>query len=166
MKRALFAARGALATAVEVTSAAVPPDAFGGLLASLIALAWVVEARDPYTGGHLWRVSSYARLLAEAAELPSSDDGIPLRSCPTCGPTLVIRREDAAGDSVVCPNCASVFDLVQDDAEFSTRFTGRHGSALDLAPVPDELLIGRLVTSAVRALPESAMERLWRWGPS
>jgi len=34
------------------------------LLDSLLALAWVVEARDPYTGGHLWRVSRYASLLA------------------------------------------------------------------------------------------------------
>ena len=37
------------------------------LLASLVTMAWFVEARDPYTGGHLWRVSRYATLLAEAA---------------------------------------------------------------------------------------------------
>lgn len=37
------------------------------LLASLLVMAWFVEARDPYTGGHLWRVSRYAQLLAEAA---------------------------------------------------------------------------------------------------
>ena len=37
------------------------------LLASLLAMAWVVEARDPYTGGHLWRVSRYAALLCERA---------------------------------------------------------------------------------------------------
>ena len=55
--RHLVATRGARATTVEVTSSSGPPDAFGGLLVSLIALAWVVEARDPYTGGHLWRVS-------------------------------------------------------------------------------------------------------------
>lgn len=35
------------------------------LLASLMVMAWAVEARDPYTGGHLWRVSRYARLLAD-----------------------------------------------------------------------------------------------------
>lgn len=38
-------------------------------LTSLLGLAWVVEARDPYTGGHLWRVSRYARLLAGMAGL-------------------------------------------------------------------------------------------------
>lgn len=42
------------------------------LLKSLYVLASVVEARDPYTGGHLWRVSQYSRLLAEADGLPDS----------------------------------------------------------------------------------------------
>lgn len=35
------------------------------LLSSLLTLAWVVEARDPYTGGQLWRVAQYCALLAE-----------------------------------------------------------------------------------------------------
>jgi hypothetical protein len=39
------------------------------LLASLLVMAWMVEARDPYTGGHLWRVSRYAELLAEKSGL-------------------------------------------------------------------------------------------------
>jgi len=39
------------------------------MLISLLSLAWVVEARDPYTGGHLWRVSQYANLLASRAGL-------------------------------------------------------------------------------------------------
>lgn len=45
------------------------PPAAGArdLLASLLVMAWFVEARDPYTGGHLWRVSRFSRLLAEAA---------------------------------------------------------------------------------------------------
>ncbi|MEN9659536.1 MAG: hypothetical protein RL571_3001 [Pseudomonadota bacterium] len=37
-----------------------------GLLASLLASAWVVEARDPYTGGHLWRVAAMSAQLALA----------------------------------------------------------------------------------------------------
>jgi response regulator RpfG family c-di-GMP phosphodiesterase len=32
---------------------------------NLYRMAWIVEARDPYTGGHLWRVSQYARMLPE-----------------------------------------------------------------------------------------------------
>lgn len=43
------------------------------LLASLLTMAWFVEARDPYTGGHLWRVSRYARLLAERAGFSDAD---------------------------------------------------------------------------------------------
>jgi hypothetical protein len=35
------------------------------LLQSLLSLAWVVEARDPYTGGHLWRVAQFSMLLAK-----------------------------------------------------------------------------------------------------
>ncbi len=35
------------------------------LLGSLLVMGSVVEARDAYTGGHLWRVSRFARLLAE-----------------------------------------------------------------------------------------------------
>src|SRR5271169_1048426 len=40
------------------------------LLNSLFIMASMVEARDPYTGGHLWRVSQYSRVLAERGELP------------------------------------------------------------------------------------------------
>lgn len=43
------------------------------LLASLMVMAWFVEAKDPYTGGHLWRVSRYANLLAQAGGLPEVD---------------------------------------------------------------------------------------------
>lgn len=43
------------------------------MLASLLVMAWVVEARDPYTGGHLWRVSRYAELLARAAGLSAAE---------------------------------------------------------------------------------------------
>ncbi|NDP38500.1 MAG: HD-GYP domain-containing protein [Rhodoferax sp.] len=43
------------------------------LLASLLIMAWFVEARDPYTGGHLWRVSRYSRLLAEHAKLGNAE---------------------------------------------------------------------------------------------
>lgn len=39
------------------------------LLASLLTLSSVVELRDPYTGGHLWRVGSLSRLVAEAIGL-------------------------------------------------------------------------------------------------
>lgn len=43
------------------------------LLKSLFAMASMVEARDPYTGGHLWRVSQYSRLLAEVGGLAPNE---------------------------------------------------------------------------------------------
>jgi hypothetical protein len=43
------------------------------LLRSLYLMASMVEARDPYTGGHLWRVSQFSRLLAEDLGLPQAD---------------------------------------------------------------------------------------------
>ncbi|MDA8382529.1 MAG: HD domain-containing protein [Betaproteobacteria bacterium] len=43
------------------------------LLRSLYVLASLVEARDPYTGGHLWRVAQFSRLLAAKHGLPDTD---------------------------------------------------------------------------------------------
>src|SRR6476620_1091189 len=43
------------------------------ILPSLLVMAWMVESRDPYTGGHLWRVSRLARLLAMCAHLPEPE---------------------------------------------------------------------------------------------
>lgn len=45
-------------------------NALEHLLNSLFILASMVEARDPYTGGHLWRVSQFCRVLAERGGLP------------------------------------------------------------------------------------------------
>lgn len=42
-------------------------------LLSSLALAWVIEARDPYTGGHLWRVSRFATLPGQQAGLSESE---------------------------------------------------------------------------------------------
>ncbi|OIQ98141.1 cyclic di-GMP phosphodiesterase response regulator RpfG [mine drainage metagenome] len=43
------------------------------LLNTLLGLSMIVEARDPYTGGHLWRVSQFSRLIAEEAGLSRRD---------------------------------------------------------------------------------------------
>lgn len=43
------------------------------LLKSLYVMASLVEARDPYTGGHLWRVSQYSKILAAESGLPEKD---------------------------------------------------------------------------------------------
>ncbi|GGJ33012.1 HD domain-containing phosphohydrolase [Deinococcus roseus] len=39
------------------------------LLKSVLTLATLIEARDPYTGGHTWRVSQYSVKLAQSMNL-------------------------------------------------------------------------------------------------
>lgn len=43
------------------------------LIKSLLVLADIVEARDPYTGGHIWRVSQFSKLLAIKIGLPEKE---------------------------------------------------------------------------------------------
>lgn len=43
------------------------------LLESVMILGSVVEARDPYTGGHLWRVAQLAKALGEKAGLSGAN---------------------------------------------------------------------------------------------
>lgn len=278
------------------------------LLASLLVMAWVVEARDPYTGGHLWRVSRYAALLCESTGVPDdqcariaiggflhdlgkvgvpdavlrkpgklsdseyevikthptvgarllaghplaamvrdavllhhetpdgrgypqglagvdiplvarivglcdafdamtstrpyragmpvpqalariesglghqfdealghhfialgrqglldhiaghSDDGIPLQACMTCGPTLVVRREQGVGDAVFCRNCGGGYRLEAppDGGLPRAVATGARGTAADLEPVADTALIARVVCDASRLAFTSA----------
>lgn len=42
-----------------------PSSLLAPFIENLYRMAWIVEARDAYTGGHLWRVSQYSRLLAQ-----------------------------------------------------------------------------------------------------
>ena len=277
------------------------------LLASLLTMAWFVEARDPYTGGHLWRVSRYARLLAEHArfsegeaarvglggflhdlgkigipdailrkpdrlteleyevikthpdmglrmlaghplaglvkdaiqlhhERPDgkgyplrlsgesipdmakmvgicdafdamtshrpyrqgmprdkalgilnaekgtqfdadfadifitmgqagqldhvmghSDDGIPLQSCPMCGPTLVLRKDQHAGEKIYCHNCTGEFELKEGAHDLVAIPTGQQGRPADMEPELDVELIQRTVMTSVQALPAMAL---------
>lgn len=43
------------------------------LIQTLFVMAFMVEARDPYTGGHLWRVSQLSRKLSTDAGLSEID---------------------------------------------------------------------------------------------
>lgn len=272
------------------------------LLASLLVMAWMVEARDPYTGGHLWRVSQFSRLLAASAGLPEaevagvtvggflhdlgkvnvpdailrkagpltaeeyevikthpdvgwrllaghplaalaeaavrahhetpdgrgypqglagdavplearivgicdafdamtstrpyrrgmpvaqalaiidenlgrqfdrafgtrfvalgregrldhivghSDAGIPLHDCMMCGPTLVLRRGQAAGEHIYCRNCGGEYRTEAGDDGTIAVPTGRAGSPRDLEPEADIDLIARLVRESAHAL--------------
>lgn len=43
------------------------------LLNSLLVLGTIIEAKDPFTGGHVWRVAEYSKLIAEKAGLSESE---------------------------------------------------------------------------------------------
>lgn len=86
-----------------------------------------------------------------------SDDGIPLRECPMCGPTLVIRREHRAGDHLFCRNCTSEFELHERNDSLAAIPTNGQGQAADLEPDIDTALIARTVQDAVSALPAQAL---------
>lgn len=43
------------------------------LISSMLVLASVVEAKDPYTGGHCWRVGQFSRLIAAKMNMSDYD---------------------------------------------------------------------------------------------
>lgn len=95
--------------------------------------------------------------LGHAGELDHvmghSDDGIPLQTCPMCGPTLVLRKGQQAGEKIYCHHCTSEFELEERDSRLIATPTGRQGQAADLEPEADTELIQRTVLAAVQAMP-------------
>lgn len=115
---------------------------------------------DAFDATLVARFVELARAGLRAHVLGHADEGIPLQECPTCGPTLVVRREHEAGAHIVCRNCASDVELVPQAAGVCAVPTGRTGGAVDVAPSPDNALIGRLVANTVRTLPVEELQRL------
>lgn len=89
--------------------------------------------------------------------LAHSDEGIPLQSCPMCGPTLVLRRGLVAGQRIYCRNCSGEFELNASEIGMLAKPTGRQGSASDLEPEADFELIRTTVSAAVANLPIQAL---------
>lgn len=96
---------------------------------------------------------TYGRLFIELGEsghlehiIAHSDDGIPLQHCPSCGPTVVRRREQPAGDWLYCPVCSTEFCLQGDGpGPQPMQPSGKRGSARQLQAHPDNALIDRLI---------------------
>lgn len=103
------------------------------------------------------RFSEIFIALGQAGELDHvmghSDDGIPLQTCPMCGPTLVLRKDHHAGQHIYCRNCTSEFELKGIDHALLATPTGHKGQPADLEPEADTDLIQRTVISATQALP-------------
>ena len=87
------------------------------LIKSLYVMAAMVEARDPYTGGHLWRVSQFSRILAGAHGLPDTD---------------VARYRNKTGDHVYCRSCGGEAEVEHDGGAVRIKPTGRKGSIIDV----------------------------------
>lgn len=85
-----------------------------------------------------------------------SDEGIPLQTCPMCGPTLVVQRSHLPGQRIYCRNCSGEFRLASGRRALHAEPTGGMGSPKHLAPELDVELIERTVTQAVAQL--SAIE--------
>jgi len=78
-----------------------------------------------------------------------SDEGIPLQTCPMCGPTLAVQRGHQPGQYIYCRNCSGEFKLVPDQQGLHAEPTGGMGSPRDLEPELDVQLIERTVALAV-----------------
>jgi hypothetical protein len=81
-----------------------------------------------------------------------SDAGIPLQECPECGPTIVVRRDQATGAFVFCRKCSYKTTVIREDGRISIAETDDHGTAEELEPEVDLGLIEELVAQAVTAL--------------
>lgn len=81
-----------------------------------------------------------------------SDEGIPLHECMMCGPTLVLRKGQQAGDHVYCRSCTGEYVTALEDGQLVTQPTGKMGKPQDVEPEADNELIGRLVRESAHAL--------------
>jgi hypothetical protein len=86
-----------------------------------------------------------------------SDEGIPLQSCPMCGPTLVTQRQQKEGDHLYCQNCSGEFRLESRNDLLMAKPTGKKGKPTDLEIEADNELIAHTVRMAVAALPLADM---------
>ncbi|QNM96161.1 HD domain-containing phosphohydrolase [Chitinimonas koreensis] len=81
-----------------------------------------------------------------------TEPGIPLFECPMCGPTIVVRRGQAAGETVYCRACGNEAEVERSGGTVNVHGTGRMGDARALEPEIDELLIDELSAEAGRYL--------------
>lgn len=94
------------------------------LVASLMVMAWVVEARDPYTGGHLWRVSKLSNLLANKSglvkkEIASVTVGAFLHDLGKIGiPDAILNKKDRLTDGE--------YDIIKTHPELGRRMLSGH----------------------------------------
>jgi len=82
-----------------------------------------------------------------------SDDGIPLKECPVCGPIVVVCRTQEPGTLVYCRNCGMEFELEGRGGTIEIHRTQKTGLPDDLAADVDVDLIARVIAEAIQAAP-------------
>lgn len=88
-----------------------------------------------------------------------SDDGIPLQSCPACGPTIVVQKESQVGDHLYCPNCTGTFSLANESDEFQLTPLDLVATAKELEPSLDNALINRHLDHAITNLSHKTISK-------
>lgn len=105
--------------------------------------------------------------LGRAGELNAiighSDAGIPLQSCPMCGPVVVVKRGQKAGDAVYCRVCGNGFHLTgQHDHTLKIEPTHKKGSPADLMMDIDYPLLNQLIENVAPYL-STGKSHWWNW---
>lgn len=125
----------------------------------------IEEAGLQFDAGFVETFVNLGRMGRLDEVLGHTDVGIPLHSCPMCGPLIVVRSGQGASESVYCPNCFSEFTLRPKGDALTPFPTGRQGTASQVQPVADGVLISRTVREALSQLPSGELARLARSTP-
>ena len=81
-----------------------------------------------------------------------SEPGLPLQTCPACGPIVVIQRHQADGALVHCRHCGGELKVSRSGDAIGVAPTGRRGNAAALEPQVDAELHEELVAIAAACL--------------
>ncbi|GAB4426739.1 MAG: hypothetical protein Kow002_15930 [Anaerolineales bacterium] len=81
-----------------------------------------------------------------------SDDGIPMVTCPNCGPVIAVPRSAKDGSFVYCRACTGKFRLHARGETFEAEFTNQTGTSVELRPEPNVDVINDLATQAPKRL--------------
>lgn len=93
-----------------------------------------------------------------------SDEGMPLKTCPMCGPTLVVKQDQQPGEHIYCRNCGGEFKLEGGQCGITANATGRIGTHKELEADVDHELIRRVVAEAASRMPLDQLLKVCQQG--
>jgi response regulator RpfG family c-di-GMP phosphodiesterase len=133
-------------------------DAFDALT-STRPYRWGVEAMPAIAAMQIESDTQFdARLLGPFVNLVQSDAlagiigtserGVPMVECPTCGPVITVSRDAKDGDIGYCRVCGTAHRLHRAGDSFVVEATGARGTAEDLKPRPETTAIDAFIDRA------------------